>query len=337
MKRTIFTVLTVLAVGASPIATSAQEYPEMTIKFGDVVTRTFAYYQGIEAFKKELAEKSKGKIKVEIFTDGALGNFKDILQATKNGTIQMSDSAGPITQSMAPLHAIFDLPYLFKNRETWKKIAYGPIGEEIGKTIDPQGLTFLGFMNGGGRGLLSRKPIKTPEDMKGLKIRVLPDPLIRDAFIALGAQPVSTDPAEMYTALQQGVVDALDLTVELAITYHLNEVGKYFTETKQIMPPGVILANPAWWNGLNKDTQALIQNAVVNTLRPVSDSHVADIDPRAPLEKEKEQGAALVKVGVTIVQPDIEAFAKATAEMRERYRQKFGPALVDKIIKAQGE
>lgn len=337
MKRAIVTVLATLAVAATPLAASAQEYPDMTIKFGDVVTRTFAYYQGIEAFKKELAEKSKGKIKVEIFTDGALGNFKDILQATKNGTIQMSDSAVPITQSVAPLHAIFDLPYLFKTRESWKKVAYGPIGEEIGKTIEPQGMTFLGFMNGGGRGLLSRKPIKTPEDMKGLKVRVLPDPLIRDAFIAMGAQPVSTDPAEMYTALQQGVVDALDLTVELAITYHLNEVGKYYTETKQIMPPALVLANTAWWKGLNTDTQTLIQNAVTNTLRPVSDSHVADIDPRAPLETEKEQGAALVKAGVTIVKPDIDAFAKATAEVREKYRQKFGPELVDKIIKAQDE
>lgn len=336
MKNKVVATLAVFAMAMAASATAqAQNYPEMTIKFGDVVNRNFAYYQGIVAFQKELADKSKGKIKVEIFTDGALGNFKDVLQATRNGTIQMSDQASPVTQSVAPLHAVFDLPFLFKSRESWKKVAYGPLGDEIGKTIESQGVKFLGWANGGGRGLLSRKPLKTPDDLKGLKVRVLPDPLIRDAFIALGAQPVTTDPAEMYTALQQGVVDALDLTVELATAYHLNEVGKYYTETKQILPAAMVLANMTWWNSLNKDTQDLIQNAVVNYFRPVSDSHVADIVPTDSLEKQKEQGAALTKVGVTIVKPDIAAFVKATAAVREKYRQKLGAAMIDKIIKAQ--
>jgi tripartite ATP-independent transporter DctP family solute receptor len=336
MKSKVFVTLTAFAMAmAASVAAQAQNYPDMTIKFGDVVNHNFAYYQGIVAFKKELADKSKGKIKVEIFTDGALGNFKDVLQATRNGTIQMSDQASPVTQSVAPLHAVFDLPFLFKSRESWKKVAYGPLGDEIGKTIESQGVKFLGWANGGGRGMLSRKPLKSPDDLKGLKVRVLPDPLIRDAFIALGAQPVTTDPAEMYTALQQGVVDALDLTVELATAYHLNEVGKYYTETKQILPAAMVLANMTWWNSLNKDTQDLIQNAVVNYFRPVSDSHVADIVPTDSLEKQKEQGSALTKVGVTIVKPDIAAFVKATAEVREKYRQELGAAMIDKIIKAQ--
>jgi tripartite ATP-independent transporter DctP family solute receptor len=338
MSKNLLAVLAVLsALAAMPLSVQAQDYPEMTIKFGDVVNHNFAYYQGIVAFKNELAEKSKGKIKVEIFTDGALGNFKDILQATRNGTIQMSDQATPVSQSIAPLHAVFDLPFLFKSRESWKKVAYGPLGDEIGKTIESQGVKFLGFANGGGRGVLSRKPIKTPDDLKGMKVRVLPDPLIRDAFIALGAQPASTDPAEMYTALQQGVVDALDLTVELTTAYHLNEVGKYFTETKQILPAALVIANMTWWNSLNADTQKLIQNAVVNYFRPVSDSHVADIVPTDPIEKQQEQGSALTKVGVTIVKPDIEAFVKATAAVREKYRQQLGPDIVDRIMKAQGE
>jgi len=336
MKIKIASTLALIGAAlAMPVIAKAQNYPDMTIKFGDVVSHNFAYYQGILAFQKRLAEKSNGKIKVQIFTDGALGNFNDVLQATRNGTIQMSDQATPVTQSVAPLHAVFDLPFLFKDRESWKKVAYGPIGDEIGKTIESQGVKFLGFANGGGRGLLSRKPIKTPEDLKGAKVRVLPDPLIRDAFIALGAQPVTTDPKEMYTALQQGVVDALDLTVELAISYHLNEVGKYYTETKQIMPAALVIANMAWWNGLNRETQDLIQSSVIDYFRPGSDSHVADIVPSDSLEKQKEQGAALAQIGVTIVKPEIDAFVKATVAVREKYRQQLGPDMIDKIIKAQ--
>jgi tripartite ATP-independent transporter DctP family solute receptor len=337
MRSRLLAVLAALGVMTAAGVAKAQNYPEMTIKFGDVVNHNFAYYQGILAFKKELAEKSNGKIKVDILTDGALGNFKDVLQATRSGVIQMSDQASPVTQSITPFHAIFDLPFLFESREAWKRVAYGPVGDEIGKLVEPQGLKFLGFANGGGRGILSRKPIATPADLKGMKVRVLPDPLIMDAFIALGAQPVTTDPSEMYTALQQGVVDALDLTVELATAYHLNEVGKYYTETKQILPAALVLANATWWNSLNKETQDLIQNAVVNYFRPGSDSHVSDIVPTDPIEKQKEQGAELTKVGVTIVKPDIEAFVKATESVRQKYREKLGADMVDKVIKAAKE
>jgi tripartite ATP-independent transporter DctP family solute receptor len=336
MRIATLSMLAAMAVVLSgPALADDAKYPEMTIKIGDVVNHNFAYYQGLVALQRDLAEKTGGRIKVDILTDGTLGNFKDVLQATQTGIIQMADQATPITQSMAPVHAVFDVPFLFKDRESWKKVAYGPIGDEIGKAIEAQGFKFLGFANGGGRGLLSKKPIASPDDLKGTKVRVLPDPLITDAFEAMGAQPVVTDPAEMYTALQQGVVDALDTTVELVQSYHLNEVGKFYTETKQIMPAALIIANKAWWDGLNKDTQDLIQASVTNVFRPASDAHVVDIVPTDSQEQQAQQGKALTDLGVTIVKPDVDAFRQATEKVREKYTQKLGADLVKRIVDAQ--
>jgi TRAP-type C4-dicarboxylate transport system substrate-binding protein len=249
----------------------------------------------------------------------------------------MSSAANANTQNLAPLHGVFDLPFLFSNFTEWRKIAYGPIGEEIGASIEPQGLKFLAWVNGGGRGIMSKKPITSPADLLGLKVRVLPDPLMLDTIKSMGGQPVAIDPGAIYTALQQGIVDAVDCNVEIAAAYSLPEVAKYFTETQDMIPPGEVLANLAWWNGLNKDTQALIMDLVVNVYRPASDAEWSDVEPTAPLADQTKAAHAITDKGVTMVQPDLAAFRKATQPVFDRYRAKFGADLIDRILKAAKE
>jgi tripartite ATP-independent transporter DctP family solute receptor len=318
-------------------AAVAADYPTMTIKFGDIVTHNFGYYHGMVAFKKAIEEKTGGRIKVDIFTDGALGTTRDVIDGVRLGTIQMSSAANANTQSLAPEHGIFDLPYLFTSRAAWRKVAYGPLGEQIGATIQPQGLKFLGWVNGGGRGIMSKKPITSPADLVGLKVRVLPDPLMLDIIKSMGGQPVAIDPGAIYTGLQQGVVNAVDCNVEIAASYSLAEVAKYYTETQDMMPPGEVLANLAWWNGLNKDTQTLIATLITTVYRPASDAFFADIDPTASVAEQTKQAHIITDKGVIMVKPDLAAFRKATRPVFDKYKAKFGAELVDKVIKAAGE
>ncbi len=326
-----------LLMGALSAGSQAADYPTMTIKFGDIVTHNFGYYHGMVAFKQAIEEQTGGKIKVDIFTDGALGTTNDVLDGVRLGTIQMSSAANANTQSLAPEHGIFDLPYLFTSRTAWRKVAYGPLGEQIGATIEPQGLKFLGWVNGGGRGIMSKKPITSPADLVGLKVRVLPDPLMLDIIRSMGGQPVAIDPGAIYTGLQQGVVDAVDCNVEIAATYSLAEVAKYYTETLDVMPPGEVLANLAWWNGLNKDTQTLIATLITTVYRPASDAWFADIDPAAPLAQQAREAHVITDKGVTMVAPDLAAFRKATQPAFDKYKAKFGADLVDQIVKAAAE
>ena len=314
----------------------AAEYASMTIRFGDVGNRNFGYYQGMVAFKEEVEGKSGGKIKVEIITDLKLGTAKDVLDAVQLGTVQMTVNTAAYTQNLVPEHGIFNLPYLFKDRASWEKFAYGPTGEELGNKLEARGLKFLTWCSAGGRGILSKKPLATPEDFKGQKVRAMPDPAILDTLKAINGQPVVMNLPEVYTAMQQGILDAADLSIELILAFKINETAKYYTETLHIMTPGMVVANMAWWKRQNKDTQELITRAIKVNYRQANDKFWIALDPASSLEVQREAAKPLADKGVTIVKADLPALQKATAPIIEQYKAKIGKEYVEKVMKEIG-
>ena len=314
----------------------AADYPAMTIKFGDVVNRNFGYYKGMEAFKAEIERASGGKIKVDLLTDGKLGSPKDTLEAVQLGAVQMAMNTASYTQNVVAEHGVWNLPYLIRDRKTWREFAYGPLGKELGDKIESRGLKFLTWNSAGGRGIVSKKPLATPADFAGQKIRSLPDPVTVDTLKAIKGQPVVMHLGELYTGLQQGVVDGADVSVELVTAFKLHEPAKYYTETQHIFTPGMVVANLDWWKKQSKDTQTLIEQVIVSHFRPANDNWFLELDPNLPLEKQKELAKTLVDKGVTIVKPDLVALKAATAPVVEQYKLKIGKDYVEKIKKAVG-
>ncbi len=325
----------VALLGSGALAQAA-DYPSMTIRFGDIVNRNFGYYQGIVAFKNDIEAKTGGKIKVDILTDGKLGSPKDALEAVQLGTVQLSMGTAAYTQNIIPEHGIWNLPYLFKDRKTWREFAYGPMGEELGRKIETRGLKFLTWNSAGGRGILSKKPVATPADLNGQKIRSMPDPVIVDTLKAVRGQPVVMNLAEIYTSLQQGILDGADVSVELAVAFKFYENAKFYTETLHILTPGMVLANQAWWNGLNKDTQTLIESLIKTTFRNANDNWFLDLDPTLPANEQQAIAKVLADKGVTLVKPDLAAFKAATAPVVEQYKARIGKEYVERVMKVVG-
>jgi len=317
-------------------AADAADYPAMTIKFADVINRNFGYYQGIVALKNEVESKSGGKIKVEILTDGVMGTAKDVLEAAQLGTVQMAMNTAAYTQNVVPEHGIYNLPYLFKDRKAWREFSYGPMGQELGAKIERRGLKFLTWNSAGGRGIVNRaKPLARPADFTGLKIRTMPDPVIVDTIKAFNGQPVVMHLPEVFTSLQQGVLDGAEVSIELVTAFKFHEAAKHYTETQHIMTPGMVVANLAWWNSLNQDTQALILGAI-SAFRKANDTWFLEVDPTAPVEQQAAKMKILTDRGMTITKPDIAALKAATAPVVERYKEKIGRAYVEAVMKAVG-
>jgi tripartite ATP-independent transporter DctP family solute receptor len=319
-----------------PLAAPAADYPDMTIKFGDIINRNFGYYQGMLAFKAEIEKRSGGKIKVELISDGKLGSPKDALEAVQLGAVQMEVNAGSYTQNIVPEHGIWDLPFLFKNRQAWRILAYGPLGQEIGDKIEGSGLKFLTWNSAGGRGILSKKPITGPADLSGMKIREQPDPVLVDMTKAWGGQPVVMNLGDVYTSLQQGILDGADVSIELVTAFKFYETAKYYTEIQHIITPGLVVANLAWWKGLNKDTQALIEQVITKNYRETTDAWFVEDDPSAPLDKQTQAMKLLTDKGVTIVKADLPMLKKTSLAVYEKQRAKIGKDLVDRVAKAVG-
>lgn len=333
-----FAVFAALTAGsmASTHSAAAPNYPAMTIKFGDVINRNFGYYQGMVAFKDEIEKRSGGKIKVELLSDGKLGSPKDTLEAVQLGAVQMAMNAGSYTQNIVHEHGIWDLPFLFKDRKAWNALAYGALGKEIGEKIEARGLKFLTWCSAGGRGILSKKPIAAPGDFVGQKIREQPDPVLVDVVKGFGGQPVVMNLGDVYTSLQQGILDGADVSIELVTAFKFHETAKYYTEVQHIVTPGLVVANMAWWKRLNKDTQDLIEQIITTTFRKTNDTWFINADPKAPLEKQREAMKVLTDRGVTIVKPDIPALKKASLPVFEQQKAKIGKDLVDRVIKVVG-
>lgn len=319
---------------AAPAA--AADYPDMTVKFGDIINRNFGYYQGMVAFKNDIEKRSGGKIKVELLSDGKLGSPKDALEAVQLGAVNMAMNAGSYTQNIVPEHGIWDMPFLFRDRQAWRALAYGPLGKEIGDKIEARGLKFLTWCSAGGRGVLSKKPVAKPADLSGQKIREQPDPVLVDIAKAWGAQPVVMNLGDVYTSLQQGLLDSADVSIELVTAFKFNETAKYYTEIQHIITPGLVVANLGWWKGLNKDTQDLITRVITTTFRETNDKWFVDVDPAWPLEKQRRAMKRLTDSGVTIVKPDLAALKKASLPVFASQREKIGTGLVDRVAKVVG-
>ena len=229
MKRRLIALVLALSMAALLGPAAAQQ--KLVLKFAHHAPVTFPYQDGALKFK-EIAERlSGGKLEVQVFGGAQLGGERDLLEGIKLGTLHMCIGAGGLA-NFAPAYNIVQLPFLIKNQEHMVKIADGPAGKLLAQRIEEQGgYKVLGYFSTGDSGIQTvRGPVRTPADLKGVKIRVMENPALIESMRALGANPTPLPFPELYTSMKQGVVEGATIDYTALWTTKVYEAVKYVTE-----------------------------------------------------------------------------------------------------------
>ena len=309
-------VLLVLTLVLGLTTGSVMAKAKYTIKLACHLTPNHPHPRTFEFFAKTVAEYTNGQVEVKVFPAGQLGRTDDVIQGMQMGTIQMGKAALSFATKFIPETKIFDLPYLFKNRAHLNAILDGNLGQEIEDKIFPKyGLIGLFYQDDGVRSVYTHRPVRTPADLKGLKIRVMTSDVMIDALNAMGGVATPMAWPEVYTGLEQKTIDGAENCPVLLYTSKHWEVAKEFSLTEQFWLVSSLFVSKKYWDTLPKDIQDGIRKAA-----DAAKWYCRYIY----LEDENVAFDRLKAAGVKVTRDvDIDAFKKATVPVYERYIKKY--------------
>jgi tripartite ATP-independent transporter DctP family solute receptor len=288
-----------------------------TIKLAYVAQPANPYHKAMEVFAQKVQEKSGGALEVKLFHSQQLGGERDYIEGMQLGTLEMAGTSTAVLGPFEPRIQLFDLPFLFRSPEHLDKVLDGPIGKEIAEFFPAKGIRLLGYTDMGARYIHnSKRMIRTPEDMKGLKFRVMQNPVHIETYKAMGARAVPMARPEVYSALKQGVLDGLDNALAFYESMGDYEVARYLTLGVQIMQtPGALMVSEKFYQGLPPEQRRALDDAARETM-PLQRQMFRDAD-RATLER-------LQKKGVTVESADPAPFAEAAKAAWNTFEDKVG-------------
>jgi len=279
------------------------------IKLGVVTKPGSAQNIVAEKFKELIEQASNGSINIQIFHSQSIGNETEILQQIQMNTIQMGIITGGPFDTFDPVVRVINYPFLFKDNEQADEVLDGPLGDKILKSLERAGFKGLCFSENGFRDLTNNKhPVKSPDDVKGLKIRVMASALHKAIWQALGANPTPM-PWPIYTELEQGVIDGQENPLWVMEVYKFYEIQKYMTLTRHVYSPHIDVASLKWWKTLDANTQDLIQRTIHEAA--VFQRHDNRSKNAARLVLLKEKGMKIE------AHPDIDAFRAKVAGLKD--------------------
>jgi len=240
------------------------EGDEHTIKFGIGLSPGSPQYISVEYFRDILAERTDGRLEVDIFPDSQVGDDAQMMSALQSGTLEMTYPSTSPAASIVPEVGLFDLPFLFPTPESADKVLDGEIGQEILDAFDGTGIKALAFSENGYRQLTnSKQAVSSPEDVKGLALRVMENQIQVDIWKTLGANPTSMAFGEVFSALEQGVVDGQENPWNTILTSKFYEVQGHASETRHVYTPFIIMIGEEFYDGLSQEDQDIVQEAAV--------------------------------------------------------------------------
>lgn len=273
-------------------------------------------------FKNEVEARSED-IGVNVFTGGSVGTQRQLQEQLQLGTIEIVATASDIVE-LAGEFTIFDLPFLFSDADHARRAMDGDLGARLNEVlIERRGIRVLAFGELGFRHITNNvRPIETPEDLAGLKLRTPSNELRIEAFQTLGASPTPIPYSELYSALQQGVVDGQENPVGTIEEQSLFEVQDYLSLTNHVYTPAYIIVNENWWQGLPDETRTVLEEAAkaaAGTQRDIIAGGTEEIIAAAESE------------GMQVNRPDTAPFAEATKPVWQSFEDEFGPALIEAV------
>lgn len=263
MKRLFLKTLIATAALATVGMAAAQE---KVIKFANQNAAGHPIVQGMEKFAEIVAARSGGKLKVNVFPSGQLGSDQANVSALQGGTLEMASMNSGIFASQVKDFAVFDLPFMFINGREADAVVDGPFGQKLHAKLADKGLIGLGYYELGFRHITnSKRPITRVEDVAGLKLRVIPNPINVDWVKALDANPTPLPFPELYAALEQKAVDGQENPVATIWGAKLHEVQKFMTLTNHQYNPQSVVISKRFWDTLSADEKKIIQDAVTES------------------------------------------------------------------------
>jgi tripartite ATP-independent transporter DctP family solute receptor len=331
-KRTMlwFLVLTAIFTLTFTLSVQAQD-KKYTAKLADILSPDHPHTRAWVYFAEKVKEKTKGQMEIQVYHSGQLGQTKDIYQGIQMGSIEMGKLPVSFTGEWIPEVYVFDLPYLFQNRDEMWRVLSGSVGKKFFNEIYArQNLKGMMWADDGGRSVYTvNKPVRKPEDLKGLKIRTMPSAIHIQSINAMGGIATPTAWGEVYLALQQKVLDGGENSPVLFWTSKHWEICKAYSMTEQFWLPTPLIASKKWWDSIPKDLQTKIEEAAKEAEKFFVDIYTADEKQAMGWAKEK---------GVQVyTDVDKAAFVKSVAPVYDAFVTKyaFGKDLLEEVKAAK--
>jgi C4-dicarboxylate-binding protein DctP len=327
MKR-ILTASAALALFGT-VAAHAQDY---TFKFAHILTTDTPAHEAAVRLAELVEEKTDGKVAVEIFPAGELGNDTEIIEQIQVGAVDMGIPPTAKLGQFEPRMQLFDLPFIFPSREAAYTVLDGPIGDELLSTLEQQGLYGAGYWESGFKQITNNvRPIETPEDLAGIKMRTMSSPLIIEQYETWGANPIPIAFAEVYNALQQGVAEAQENSFVSIDKMKFYEVQDFLTVSNHAYLGYAFIVNKAKWDSLPEDLQASVQEAIEEA-RDYQRELNADLDEELK-EKMLEEGLTVTE----LTDLEIAAFVEASKAVHDGYVDEIGVDLLSRTYEATSD
>jgi len=321
-----------LGVALASLSLGAFADQPIIIKFSHVVAADTPKGKAAEQFKKLAEEKTKGRVKVEVYPNSQLYKDKEEMEALQLGSVQM---LAPSLAKFGPLGVkefeVFDLPYIFNGYSSLHRVTEGPIGQNLLKKLEPKGIVGLAYWDNGFKQMSANKILKTPADFRGLKMRIQSSKVLDSEMRALGATPQVMAFSEVYQALQTGVVDGTENPVSNFYTQKMHEVQKYLMMSDHGYLGYAVIVNKKFWDGLPADIRTQLEAAMKESTRYAN--AIASTENLDALDKVKKSGKTQI---VPLTDAEKAVWAKALVKVHKEQESRIGKDLIQAIYKETG-
>ena len=282
------------------------------LNLGHAMSLESAAHQGMVIMAEKVKEKSNGKLTIKIFPNGQLGSERDQAEQVITGAIDMAKINGGLAESFEPTFKVNALPFLFRDIPHMRKFMRSDVAEEMLQSSKGKGFIGLTFYDSGTRSFYAKKPINSPADLKGMKVRVPESPTMMEMIRYLGGKATPIPFTEVYTGLQQGVIDGAENNISSLVEMRHSEVAKFYSMDQHLMTPDVIIISERAWNGLSANEQKILKEAAKESL----EEQIKIWDATDDMNKAKG-----IKSGVTFVEVDKAPFRAAVKPMIDAAKQ----------------
>ncbi|SDH06520.1 TRAP transporter substrate-binding protein [Propionivibrio dicarboxylicus] len=304
----------------------------IVIKFSHVVAANTPKGKAADFFAAKAAELTGGRVKVEVYPNSTLYKDKEEIEALQLGSVQM---LAPSLSKFGPLGVkefeAFDLPFIFDGVDDLRKVTNGPLGKQLFDKLQPKGILGLAYWDNGFKSFSANKPIRTPADLKGLKMRIQSSDVLKTQMRELGALPQVMAFGETYQALQTGVVDGTENPHSNLYTQKMHEVQKYVTVTDHGYLGYAVIVNKKFWEGLPPDVRKSLEEAMAQATRYAN--QIAQVENDNALEAVKKSGKTTVYVPT---KEERAAFKKVLVGVHKKMEARVGKETIEAIYKATG-
>ena len=322
-KVGIACLIAIMCVGLAQIASA-----KTIIRVAHTIAPDSHYNQGLLHLNELLKEKTNGEIELEVYHSAQLGSERDAVEGVAMGTLEMTLVSSAPLANFTNKFMLFNLPFIVRDREKAYAWMDGPEGKKILDSLLPQNIVGLGIWENGFRNLTNSKiAVTNPDDVNGLKIRLMENPIHVATFKTLGAYPVPMPFGELFTALQQKTVDGQENPLIIIYTSKFAEVQKYVTLTGHFYAPAILLINKTFWEETLTEEQRKIFKEC--------EQEAKNWERQFSIKGDQELAAKLKEAGMEVIEPDKAKWVEATKPVYEQFEEQIGKEMIESFINAQ--